>query len=294
MKKTKKHLLIIIFATLLASQTMYAKNALSPETIWKEFTTYLKENKNIDNKIVPYYPSFKKPLERFIKILEEKVPKNEWSVQPEVFHFENKICFLTDLTEGKEKNTYCFTFFTKDNNWYFQHLETITIRLDKINKLPTSSFPDVTSSKKNWIRSEIYWTEQIRLFKYLSEKESKQFAYKWFKDGAGYVLAAKTWVPFFPVYKAFILYLCWEQSNLRGNTVTLISLSEHKAEVKIANPIFFSLYNNTAHFKQQINYTDYYNIFKSIWYDRASNAGWKLKLYYDNNKNELLLNFKSL
>ena len=292
MKTEKIYLLIILSITLLISQTIYANNTLPPDTIWKEFTTYLKEHKSIDNKIVPYYPNFKKPLEKFIKILEEKVPKNEWNTQPKVFQFENKICFLTDLTEDKEKNTYCFTFFTKDNTWYFQHLETITIRLDKIKELPTSSFPDISPSKKNWIRNEIYWTEQIRLFNYLTKKESKKFAYNWFKDGAGYVLAAKTWVPFFPVYKAFILYLCWEQSNLRGNTVTLESLSIHKAEVKISNPIFFTLYKETAHLKQQINYEDYYRIYESIWKDRASNAGWKLKIDYNKNKNELWVHFK--
>ena len=262
---------------------------ISPETIWKEFTTYIKENKKINDRICPITPSLKKPLEGFIEILENKVPKNQWEKKPEIYQFENKVIFITELTEDGVKSNYCFIFFVKNNEWYFQHLETIILRLDKIKSLPTSKFPDISLIQKNWIRSEQFWTEQIRLFRYLSKKEGKGFAFDWFKDGDGYILSAETWIPFLPPYKAFILYLCWEQSNLKGNKVTLESLDNHKSVVKISKPIYFSLYYQTAHFSQQIDFDDYFKIFKSIWQDRAIKAGWKIKLDYKQNNNELVM-----
>ena len=264
---------------------------ISPKKIWKEFTTYIKENKTMDDKIRPFIPSLKKPLEGFIEILENKVPKDQWNKKPEIYQFDNKVLFITELTENGIKSNYCFIFFVKNNHWYFQHLETITLRLDKIKSLPTSKFPDISLGQKNWIRNEQFWTEQIRLFRYLSKKEGKEFAFNWFKDGDSYILSAKTWIPFLPPYKAFILYLCWEQSNLWGNKVTLESLNNHKSIVKISKPIYFSLYYQTAHFSQQIDFDDYLKIFKSIWCDRALKAGWKLKIDYKRSNNELILTY---
>jgi hypothetical protein len=73
---------------------------------------------------------------------------------------------------------------------------------------------------------------QADLFNFLSREKGKDYAFDWFRDGAGYFLEARTWVPLVPPGRAFILYLCWEQSNLLGNNVTLHKLDDSEALAK--------------------------------------------------------------
>jgi hypothetical protein len=75
------------------------------------------------------------------------------------------------------------------------------------------------------------------------------------------------------------VYLCWEQANLRGNNVTLESLSDSQATINLET-IFFYLYNIAGHLKTRISIEDYKQIFGTIWQDRAKNAGWNLDIKY--------------
>ena len=81
------------------------------------------------------------------------------------------------------------------DQWYFQHLESISIRLDKIGPFPVTDFPDLSDERKAWMRDEIQTTKDVKLFGYLSREKGKEFARDWFKDGAGYALAAELAVP---------------------------------------------------------------------------------------------------
>jgi hypothetical protein len=226
---------------------------------------------------------------KFLKILKEKVSWEELESSPEIYRVGSQLHFLIPLTFEGQKVTYCFTFLIKDDKWYFQHLESIFIRLDKVSSLPTSKFPDLPEQQKAWMREEIYWSKQVQLFVFLSQEKGKDFAFNWFRDGPGYFLGAKTWVPFVPPPKAFILYLCWEQANLRGNKVTLEKLNDDEAIV-IIKSIYFELYKNSAHLKQQISFEDYRKLFETIWCDRANSAGWHLQITYK--KGECFFNFK--
>lgn len=140
-----------------------------------------------------------------------------------------------------------------------------------------SAFPDIPEEQKAWIRHEETVSSQVRLFNMLAQDEGKQFAFDWFRDGAGYFLSARTWVPFLEPSRAFILYACWEQANLRGNRVTLEKLSQTEATVRM-HVAYFELYEHTAHLKQQIGFDDYRRIFDTVWQNRAHQAGWDLRL----------------
>jgi hypothetical protein len=172
-------------------------------------------------------------------------------------------------------------FLVEKNQWYFRSVEAIFVRLDKVGALPASTFPDISERQKAWAREEIYWSEQVRLFNLLSKEKGREFAFDWVKNGIGngigYLLGAETWVPFASPSKAFILYLCWEQANLRGNDVVLEKLDDHEASVKIT-PLYFALYQTASHLKRQISIEDYIRIFETIWQERADKAGWKLKI----------------
>jgi hypothetical protein len=170
------------------------------------------------------------------------------------------------------------SFIIDNESWFFRHAECIFIRLVKV-EAPTSSFPDISEEHKDWIRQEIDATNKTQIYNLLSVEKGGEYALDWFKDGKGYFLAACTWVPFVAPEKAFILYLCWEQSNLIGNEVLLEKLEDSKAIIKI-KPLYFEVYKRAGHLKQQIAFEDYKSIFNTIWHDRAVKAGWKLDISY--------------
>ncbi|MCK5148283.1 hypothetical protein KAR48_16115 [bacterium] len=274
-----------IFITTLICTGFVAGQNHADTSIWKEFVIKLKENEFPRDKIRAHHESLTDAMAGFLKLMREKANWDEWNAKPEVHKVDNKIHYVIPLTFDGEQATYCFTFLIEGTNWYFQHLEAITIRLDKLGPLPTSVFPDLSKDYKNWMREEIRISQQVRLHNLLVKEKGKCFALDWLKDGKGYFLAAKTWVPFFTAHKAFVLYMCWEQSNLKGHDVELLQLDEKIAEVKV-HPIYYDLYKNAAHLKQQISFEDYRKIYEIIWQDRATKAGWKLDLIY---KEEFIL-----
>ncbi len=217
----KKYLLFCILNLIIlptfGSQS-FCQNTLK---IWNEFVSTLKKADLPPDKIRPYDESLKEPMLGFLKTIYQKANWQQFEKEPEVHIVEKQVHYLIPLTFDGGKATYCFSFLVEDNDWYFQHLEAITIRLDKIGSLPTSEFPDLSEEQKFWMREEIRISKQVRLFNLLVEEKGREFAFNWFKDGYGYLVAARSWVPFFPPVKAFILYLCWEQSRLRGEEVTL-------------------------------------------------------------------------
>jgi hypothetical protein len=251
--------------------------------IWKEFVSTLKSGKMTADKIHPYEQlgeKYKPILLGYLDSLRTQASPEDWETKPEVIRTENRIQYLIPWTTGNQKVSYCLSFITKDSQWYFQHLEAIFIRLDKISKLPTSQFPDVSEAQKSWAREEIYWSFiVINFYLPIAHEKGKQYALDLLKDGGGYFVGARTWVPFSAPHKAFILYLCWEQANLRGNQVTLVKLEDNEAVVHL-NTHFFALYQITAHLKPKISLEDYKQIFETIWRDRAINAGWNVEIQY--------------
>jgi hypothetical protein len=146
-----------------------------------------------------------------------------------------------------------------------------------------STFPDIDGRLKTWAREEIYWSFVV-LNVYLPavRERGKENALGLLKDGGGYFLGAKIWVPFSPPRRAFILYLCWEQANLRNNAVVLKSLSDTVAVVEIQTS-FLAVYDIAGHLKPVISPTDYRRIFETLRQDRAGKAGWELKISYHEN-----------
>lgn len=249
--------------------------------IWKEFVAAMKAGGPGPDRVRPYYEELRAPIMGYLKIARDKAVWAEWDRTPEIHRVGDHVHFLIPLTFDGEKTDYCWTFLVEGGRWYFRHLEAITIRLDKTGPLPASKFPDVDEGTKARIREENGWSREVRIFNLLAELKGKPFAFDLFKDGNGYFLSAKTWVPFVEPRQAFVLYACWEQANLRGNAVTLEKLGASEAVVRMS-PYFFRLYKESAHLPQQIAFEDYVRIFETIWQDRARAAGWALTIEYVN------------
>jgi len=262
--------------------------------VWKEFVAAMKTGGLPSEKVRPYYEELRAPILGWLKEMSQKAVWAEWDKRPEVHRVGEHVHFLIPLTFDGRTVSYCLTFLVEDGAWYFRHLEAINIRLDKTGPLPASTFPDVDEATKAHIREEARWSREVRVFNELAALKGKTYAFDFFKDGNGYFLAAKTWVPFVEPRKAFILYACWEQANLRGNAVTLEALDDAAAVVRMST-YFFGLYKASAHLRQQIPFEDYARIFETIWKDRARAAGWALEIEYKNEgfrASECVLRFK--
>jgi len=254
------------------------------QIIWKEFLSAIKNGQMTLDQIRPYEGISKegllKRLTNFKGYHDKYNSWNEWE-NPKVLPVGNHVhFFVTSMWGGKTKSNFCFTFLTEGGHWYFRHVENVFIPLYLVTKLPASEFPDLPQETKAWQREETYWSQIVYLYNVLSKEKGKDYFLNLLLDGAGYALAAKTWVPFFPSRRAFVLYLCWEQSRLRENQVILEKLTDQEAIVKLQTHFFF-LYKRTGHLKEQISFEDYRRIFETIWQDRATNAGWNLKITYE-------------
>ena len=253
--------------------------------IWREFLSDLQAGKMEDPaRIRPYYPELLEPMKGYLGQLRIGIAWDKLNAEPEVFQVDNQIHFVISLpSSGDERELsapFCLTFLVEKERWYFQHMETIMIRMDKLGPLPATSFPDVPAERKAWMREEIEISDQVRLFAFLARDKGKDFAFSWFRDGAGYALAARTWVPFVRPERAFVLYLCWEFANRRETPVTLEKLTDTEALVRIT-PRWFELFGRAAHRKPQISSDDFRILFETIWQDRAKNAGWNLAISYE-------------
>jgi len=204
-----------------------------------------------------------------------------------------RVHYLTSLTIDGERNDLCFTILVKDKKWYVQHLEGITIPVYEVPPLPCSSFPDLSEETKHWMRAEIQTSKDVNLWNFLCKEKGRDFAFNWFLDGAGYVLGIRAWMPFLPLHTAFVLYVCWEESVLRGNSVTLVKLDDDEALIRFYRLIYFELYKR-AHLSTQIPEEDYRKLFEVIWKNRCGEAGWNLEISYLNETIEFHLRRSSI
>lgn len=253
--------------------------------IWEEFVSLLSDGSLAAIRIRPHallqdsLPGILETMQGYLETMRAKADWTEWQASPEVHRVGSQVHFLLPLTFDGQRNTFCFSFLVKEGQWYWQHVESIVIRLDQLAPLPATEFPDIPEAQKAWMREELRVAEQVRLFAWLVAEKGRGFAFDWFRDGPGYVLAARTWVPFVEPARAFIFYVCWQQAKLRGSRVTLVKLAEREALVEI-EPIYLRLYRETGHLRQQISWEDYRQLFEAIWQDRAYHAGWKLEMSY--------------
>ncbi len=251
--------------------------------IWREFTQLLRTGSMTLDRIRPYDQlgnAYKPVLLGYLDSLRMQASADDWEVQPEVVRVGDRVQFIVPWSARGQKVTYCLSFLLQGGAWYFQHLETIFVRLDKVTDLPASRFPDIPESQKNWIREETYWSFVItNVYLPVAREKGKAAALDILKDGNGYYLAAKAWVPFSPPHKAFVLYLSCEQAVVRGNDVTLVKLDDKEAVVRMKTN-YFALYFAAAHLKPVISLDDYKKIFETLWQDRARCAGWHLDVEY--------------
>lgn len=267
-------------APILSAQATPASREARDLRVWREFVVALRAGPLPEDRMAPYLEELREPLRGFLDDMRAAADWTEWERAPEQHRVGEQLHFLPRLTLDGQTATYCFSFATGGDGWKFQHLEAITLRLDELDPLPTSRFPDLPEADKSWMREELDVSRDVRWLTALVREKGWDAALTWFADGAGYALASRAWVPFVSPERAFILYLCWEQARLHGTEVTLMSLEASEAVVRL-RPIYFLLYSRSAHLARQISLPDLRRLFEYRWQDRAKHAGWSLTITYE-------------
>jgi hypothetical protein len=280
MRRTK---LVLSASWLAISVAMSFPGGRDDLAIWREFVAVLKAGRLTVEQIRPLYGVPRETLFKWIldrKALADSLGAwSEWEA-PEIIPQGNMVSCVLSLSSGPgQKGALCLTLVKEGERWYLGAMEGILLRLDKTPAPPTSAFPDAPAETKAWQREEIYWSQLVYFYAALTPKIGRDGFLSLLKDGAGYFVGARTWVPFLPPPRAFILYLCWEQSRLRENLVVLEKLTDDEAVVSMQTHFYF-LYKRTGHLRTQIPFDDYRRIFETIWQDRATSAGWKLEIEY--------------
>lgn len=267
----------VLLALVVMAAGVRSTDAKDNMAVWQEFVASLKDSTMTVERIRPYPGLSAETLLGWLKTLGTEVSAEQWAVAPEMYRVGEHLHCLLVLPQ----TTFCLSFLIDGDSWYFRHIENVFIRLDRIDSLPASTFPDIAEEQKAWIREEIYWSQQVRFFNTAAAEKGRQAALDMYRDGLGYFLAAKTWVPFVEPRRAFVLYACWELANLRGNSVVLEHLDDTVATIRFKRLLFFELYEHSAHLREQIPLEDYTDLFMTIWRDRASSAGWDLQCEFD-------------
>lgn len=247
--------------------------------IWRDFVWLLRHDEFGVHRIAPYDESLRGAVAGFLRVMQQKADWAEWDVAPEVYTVGQEIHCLVPLTFDSSKSTYCFTFSVINEKWYLRDLQTLGMRLDTVTTVPVAKFPDIPDAQKDWLREEDAWLTRAKFFGVLSRTIGKDSALQQFKDGSEYLLAATTRIPILPAWKAFILYLCWEQANVRGSEVTLEAMDDSEAVVQLT-PIALLTYGRNGLLSTRMSYEDYTRLFEVLWEDRASAAGWRLHITY--------------
>jgi len=175
--------------------------------------------------------------------------------------------------------TFRFDFLLADDRWYLFTFECVTLPIKEVTSLPFTDFPGLPK-QEDWIRQEFANSERIRFLSRLAKERGFDEALEWFRDGAGYVVGAQAWVPYFPAPRAFVVYACWIESNIQGIDVSLEEFTDDRCVILFRDHQYFQLYDRSGHIAPQISREDHRRFFEFVWQDRAGHAGWDAAFAY--------------
>jgi hypothetical protein len=159
--------------------------------VWREFVAVPRAGPIPAVRVSPHREELRQPLLGFLATMSREADWKEWQRDPEVHRVGVQVHYLLPLTFRGGTATYRCSFITGTDDGRFQHLEAVTLRLDRIGPLPASRIPDLPEADKTRMREEQQVSRDVGWFKALAAEKGREAALAWLRDGAGYALAAR-------------------------------------------------------------------------------------------------------
>lgn len=242
-------------------------------TLMSEFYEKLKSDSFVENDFVPEMCTFLKSFltgnsRRYIR---EKF----YNASGQTFMCEEKCCIVLNCPD----DDYRFDFkFDTEGKWQICFIECITLPVHDIRELPYSEFESY--EKESWIRAENNISNIVSQYTKIKTQSDISDAQAWFRDEAGNVLAAESWVPFYAKHKAFIAYNAWYENRINGERVSIDEFGDEVCIIRFTEHLWRRVYESASHIKPVIPYDEYMELFEYIWRGRASHAGWNTEFTY--------------
>ena len=261
---------------------------MEPLRIWTEFIEKLKKNQfdNSDcirHSKMNYAEVFKS---RRWQSLKNFITKQD---NPEIEYGEEKIIFK--LKSG-EKEELRLDFIVRDNRWYFYMLDGLTIPIKKIPALPFAEFSPYPEFE-NRMRMKYHISKKVQFYLKLKQEKGKEEALSWFRDGEGYKLNIESWMPYFTLRKAFVVFTAWVENRYWGQKTVIEEFSESRSVLLFRDNEVFIIYDVTGHLQPRIGREEYRELFEDQWRNRAFHVGWNIQFEYDKYDTKMILEKKS-
>jgi hypothetical protein len=176
---------------------------------------------------------------------------------------------VTYLTEDRER--FVFTLVRSKDQWRISHLETILIPLHTIPNVPYDQILKLDDEQRAWMCSEQEIHIISRIYKELKEIGGKDYAQRFFMDGAGFKVAMDAWMPLIEGPPQFVLYTAIMESNLRGSKCTVMQADENRAEL-VMHPLAHLEVIRRAFFRDKIGQDEYKELYTLVMRDRAKHC----------------------
>ena len=200
------------------------------------------------------------------------------TTEPTVEWGEDKLIFTLQMGGIHQLR---LDFKVDDSGWRFHLLDGLTIPIRSMPPVPLTVYPSAPFEAR--MRMEDVVTRRVFLYLKLRDRIGKPEALEWFRDGTGFRLNIESWMPYFALPKAFVLFVAWRENRYWGQAMSVEALDDSYARVVFREHEEMMLYAIAGHFSPRISLAEYREAFEDPWYDRAAAAGWRLRVEYDKN-----------
>jgi len=194
------------------------------------------------------------------------------------------------LTE--DRGRFVFTLVRSRNQWKISHLETILIPLHSVPPTPYDGILRLDDEQRALISSEQEVHFVSRVYKELKETGGKEYAQRFFLDGAEFKVAMDAWLPFIEGAAQFALYTAVMEANLWGSKCTVMHADENRAEL-VLHPHAHLDVIRRAFFRDKIGEEEYRELYSLVMKDRAKHCQLDLSISFEDVKCTIVVTTRS-
>jgi len=184
---------------------------------------------------------------------------------------------VTYLTEDRER--FIFTLVRSKGQWRISHLETIFIPLHSVPSMPYGQILKLDEGQRCWICSELEVRMISKIYKELKRIGGKEYAQRFFLDGAAFKVAMDAWMPLIEGPPQFALYTAVMEANLRGSKCTVLQADDRRAEL-VMHPLAHLDVIHKAIFRDKIDPEEYKELYSLVMRDRAKHCGLDINITF--------------